>query len=183
MDVGRHLVARDQDEQDRQLAEAGRDERQEQQRRLVGPVEVVEDDGDRPVRAELGERPAERLDQRCGAGVEGRDTELRQQRREVRRERAAGLRDGRLLAQALAQHLRDRVVGLGDRRARRAGERHEAGLSERLVREARLADARLAGEQHAAARPGAHGGARAGQRRELPLPADHDPLLEHLERV
>ena len=48
MGVGGHLVAGDDDEQQRHLPQLGGEVREQQQRRLVGPVEVVEQDGDRP---------------------------------------------------------------------------------------------------------------------------------------
>ena len=75
--VGRHLVAREPDQQQRRLAQTGGDAREQQQRRLVGPVEIVEHDGDRAVRGHLGERAPQRLDQRRLPGIQGRDPELR----------------------------------------------------------------------------------------------------------
>ena len=110
--VGRHLVAGEPDQEQRRLAQTGGDAREQQQRRLVGPVEIVEHDGDRPVRGHLGERAPQRLDQRRLPGIQGRDPELREQRREIRSECPTGLGDVGRLAQALAQDLRDRVVGL-----------------------------------------------------------------------
>ena len=52
-----------------------------------------------------------------------------------------------------AQHLRDRVVRLGHGRPRGTGVGGEARLRERVGGEPRLADAGLAGDEHAAAAP------------------------------
>ena len=67
--VGGHLVARERDEQDRHVAQPAGELGDERERRLVRPVEVVEHDGDRPARAGLGERAAQRLDERRLARV------------------------------------------------------------------------------------------------------------------
>ena len=123
--VGRHLVARDRDQQQRHLAQPGGDAAGAAARRLVGPVEVVEHDRDGPARGHLRERAPQRLDQRRLAGIQCREPELGQQRREVRRQRPARLGDVGRLAQALAQHLGDGVVRLRHGRARRAAERRE----------------------------------------------------------
>ena len=181
--VGRHLVARERDEQQRHLAEAGGEVRQQQQRRLVGPVEIVEDDRDGAVRGHLRERAPQRLDQRGLAGVERRDPELGQQRREVRRQRPAGLGDVGRLAQALAQHLGDRVVGLCDGRARGAAVGGEPGLPQRRAREPRLADARLTRDEHAGADAVLDRGTRGLEGGELRAPADHRPALQHTPSV
>ena len=177
--VGRHLVARDRDQQQRRLAQAGGDAGEQQQRRLVGPVEVVEHDRDGPARGDLRERAPQRLDQRRLAGIQRRDPELGQQRREIGRQRAAGLGDVGRLAQALAQHLGDGVVRLGDGRARRAAEGREPRLRERCGREPGLADARLARDEHARAHAVLDRAARGLEGGQFLAPADHRPALEH----
>ena len=112
--VGRHLVAGRDHEQQRQLAQLGRERGKQVQRRLVRPVQVVEQDRDGTGRRHDGERAPKRLDERRGVGVGGGNAELRQQVREVRDERAAGGGHVGAPTQTLTQHLGDRVVRLGD---------------------------------------------------------------------
>ena len=172
--VGRHLVARDRDEQERHVAQPGRDAGEQQEGGLVGPVEVVEHDRGGTARGHLRECAAQRLDERRLARVERGQAELRQQRSEVRGEPPARLRDLRGPPHALPEGLRDRVVRLGDRRARAAAERQDVRLGERVAGEARLADAGLARDQHEPPRPSraaAHAAASASSSSRLPIMA------------
>ena len=83
----------------------------------------------RTARPRLGERAAQRLDERgLRPRPELRSPSSGQQRREVGREWAAGLQQVGRAAQAFAQDVRDRGVWLGDRRARRTGVGGEARL-------------------------------------------------------
>ena len=142
--VGGNLVARDRDEQQRDVAEPGGELRQERSVASSAQWRSSSRMATGPPVAGFGERAPERLDERRLAGVLGRHPELGQQRREVGRERPAGLGQARRSAQACAQDLRDRRVRLGDRGARGAGVGGEARLLERVRDELRLADARLA---------------------------------------
>ena len=76
------------DHEHRQLAERLGERGQQLERRLVGPLQVVEDDERVPLGGDVGERAAHRLEQRRAVGRRGRLAELGQQQRELRR--AAG---------------------------------------------------------------------------------------------
>ena len=65
MGVVGDLVARHHHEQQRQLAQLGRERREQELHRLVGPVQVVEHDRDRAGGGDARERAPERLDQRA----------------------------------------------------------------------------------------------------------------------
>ena len=64
MGVGGHLVAGGDHEQQRHVPQLGDEVREQQEGRLVRPVEIVEQHGDRPRRRQRGERAAQCLDQR-----------------------------------------------------------------------------------------------------------------------
>ena len=181
--VGGNLVACDGDEQQRHVVEPACELRQERERGFVRPVEVIEQDGCRSACPGFGECAAERLDERRRARVLSRHPELGQQRSEVGREGPAGLQEARRSAQAFAQDLRDRRVGLGDRGSRGTGVGGEARLLESVRDELRLADAGLSGDEHAAAEALAHRGAHRLQRGSLALPADQHAVLEHAPSV
>jgi hypothetical protein len=100
-----------------------------------------------------------------------RGAALREQRQRILEH--AQLRAARVIAAGeLAEGLRERLVrqlGAGevDRAPDQHGEAGRAGLRLQLAGEPRLADARLAGDQHARAVPRARRRERAAQRREL----------------
>ena len=152
--------------------------------RAVGPVQVVEDEQQRRARGELGEQRGERVEQalalrpglveagRRHGGRRVRHAELRQQRGEVGRARAEPLRRAgqRRAARPAAQHLQHGLVGA------RAGLVEAAVEHDRAVRvhgagelggEPRLADPRLAREQHEAALVGERRVPRLVQRGEV----------------
>jgi hypothetical protein len=183
VDVGGHLVARQRDQQDRHVAQPARELRQQRQGGLVGPVHVVENDRDRAVRSRLCECAPQRLDERGLAGVLGGTPELRQQARQIGRQGATGLEQAGRAPEAFAQDLRDGRVRLGDGCASGAGVHREPGLRERVGDEPRLADARLAGHEHAAAESVANRGTRGLERAPFPFPADQRPVVEHAPSV
>ena len=71
------------DHQHRQLAERLGERRQQLERRLVGPLQVVEDDQRVPLGGDGGERAADRLEQRRAIGGRRGRSELGQQQREL----------------------------------------------------------------------------------------------------
>ena len=152
--------------------------------RAVGPVQVVEDEQQRRARGQLGQQRGERVEQALAlrpdlveaggrhGGRRVRHAELRQQRGEVGRARAEPLRRAgqRRAARPAAQHLQHGLVGAGaglveaavehDRAVRVHGARELGG-------EPRLADPRLAREQHEAAVVGERRVPRLLQRGEV----------------
>ena len=113
------------DHQHRQLAERLGERGQQLERRLVGPLQVVEDDQRVPLRGDVGERAAHRLEQR--RAIRGRRgiAELGQQQRELGAQRAADPRARR--AASAGGCAARRPPGCTERRrpgsARRAGAR------------------------------------------------------------
>jgi hypothetical protein len=93
----------------RQLVERRREAREQLERRLVGPLEVVEDD-ERGL-ADLGQRGADRLEDRRAVARRGLLAELGQQQREVRAERPQPREGAGPEAQVRAQGGDDRAVG------------------------------------------------------------------------
>ena len=177
--VGGHLVPRRDHEQQRHLAQLGRERGEQVERRLVSPVEIVEQDRDRAGSRHRAERAPERLDQGRGPRVGRGRTELRQQMREVRDERSARLRHVGPLPQALAQHLRHRAVRLGHVGPRRAGVGDEPGLPQGVHREAALADAGLAGDEHATTRTTRRDAGGGGERCQFLIAPDQLSIAEH----
>ena len=110
------------DHQHRQLAERLGERGQQLERRLVGPLEVVEDDQRVPLRGDAGERAADRLEQRRAVGRRRRRAELGQQQRELRAQRARLRELGRVRAQVAAQRGHHRAVGSGAALGRRAAQ-------------------------------------------------------------
>ena len=166
------------DDQDRQLLQRARQRRQELERGLVRPLQVVEDDHRRRRLAEVGEGAADRLEDRRPFAVGGGLAELGEQQREVGEERAAlGERVG-VRPQLRAQRLDDRAVGDRGPVGRGSPEGPvEAGGD--LGGEGALADPRLAGQQddRAVALPGPLG--RLVQLGELVRPSDQQFSLAH----
>ena len=137
----------------RQLVERRREAREQLERRLVGPLQVVEHD-ERGL-AELGERGADRLEDRRAVARRGLLAELGEQQREVRAERPQPREGAGPEAQVRAQGGDDRAVGGDGAGARRAAQHEHARGGAGLVGEARLADAGLAGEEQQRARAAA----------------------------
>ena len=146
-------------------------------------MQVVQQDGRRPVRSRLGERAPQRLDEGSLARVLCREPELGQERCKIGRQVSARLREPGRSPQALAQHLGDRRVRLGDRRSRGARVGRQTGLLECVDDELCLADAGLARDEDAATEAVADRGARSLQRHSLFLPADQDAVPRHAPSV
>lgn len=85
--------------------------RQQFQGRLVGPLQVVEDDRQRLRLAEVGEGAADRLEDRLAPALWGGLGELGEEEGEVGEERTAAVERVRLLAKLRAQGGDDRAVG------------------------------------------------------------------------
>ena len=180
MGVGRYLVACEGDEQQRGLAQPGGDAREQEQRRLVRPVEIVEHDRDGTVRAPSRRRRA----------AAPRSASPRRHRAPASPSSgSSGARYGAsgphasAMSGAWRRHWR-RTWATGsygsatDERAAPAKAGRPACASA-SVDEARLADARLARHEHASAGAVAHGGAGRLERGELLASADQRPAVEH----
>jgi hypothetical protein len=179
-------VAQGHQHQQRRAVQAADDMTEQQQRRLPGPLEVLDHEQQRPRRRRLPEQPGDRLEQPVAAvlalpgrplGHLGISPELgheRGERRAVRRGRADRVRG------VVAQRLHERLVGhhgllvdapVQHGRPARVGGRGKAG------RQPRLAHPGLPGEDDdAALRIPA-----LAQHGQLRLAADERPLLEPLE--
>jgi hypothetical protein len=140
------------DDEDRQVAERDGERREELERRLVGPLQVVEDDERVAVGGEMRQRGADRLEQRRAVGLGGRRPQLGQQQREVRSQRPALREAVRTCAQVLAQRGHHGAIGRRSAVARGAGQHEGAGRLRDPRRQPALAHAGLAAEQHQ--RPG-----------------------------
>ena len=176
-----HLVARDHHEQQRELAQGSRELREQQLHRLARPVQVVQHDRNRAGRRDRRDRAPQRLDQRADGDVRRGRTELRQQGSEVGLERPARRGQPRGAAHGGAQDLGDRLVRGRDRRRRRAGVRRRAGPGERLGDEPGLADARLAGDEHAPRPARRNGGGGGVEGRQLGGATDHRAFCHDTE--
>ena len=134
------------DHEHRQLAQRGGERGEQLERGVVGPLQVVEEHRGRRSAATAASP------QRIASNSVGRSlsrigvAELGEQQREVRAQGAAARQPVRHGAQELAQGGGHRLVG---RRAGPAAPRRKlhVGASDDLLGEARLADARLAGQQ------------------------------------
>ena len=134
------------DHEHRQFAQRAGEGRQQLERGIVGPLEVVEQHDRRPLGRDRGQPATDRLDQRRAIAGLHRVAELRQQQREMRAERTAARQPARDGAHEPAQRVDDRAVG-ERARTRRAAQEVGVGGPEHLLGEARLADAGLAREQ------------------------------------
>ncbi len=147
-------------------------ERESRPRRLVDPVHVVHEDGQRPVGRRLDEN-------RQRADADGEEVGVALPERERRLERAGLCRreavdeveDG--MQQLVEAGERDLRLGLdaGHAQATHPGGRRAGGMHER-----RLADPRVADEEQGAAQPAAGVLEQAGDLRALLLPSDQHSL-------
>ena len=161
-------------------ARAAQHEAEQEERRPVGPVQVVEHQHERAVLGQAREHVVDGGEQpvTCARIVRGRAARLAEEAVELARARA-GERPGRLRAD-VAQHLgeglerRQRVLRAAAEQDGRAAVQRLPGEAQR---EARLADARLARQEHEAAGP-VGGDARPGAREPRPLrAAAHEGIL------
>ncbi len=156
--AGDHVVAERQDDEAPQATNAAGDEAQEVQRRLVGPVHVLDEEHRQMWAVEEVEQRGELLGAR-GAGATGRGERATDLRGDVEHRTQ---RTGRELAVACP----DEPLGVGELELQRVDER-------------RLADAGLTGDEHQPTRPGPGRGRRIEQRlpRLLPLDEPHGVSL------
>ena len=157
------------DDQQRQLAQRQRERRQQLDRRVVGPLQVVEQERRRALGDDRGQRAADRLDERGAIAARARLAELGEEHGEVAAQRTAAVETAGDRSQVLAQRADDRAVG---RPGRRRGAAQEAHAGERLLGQPRLPDPGLAGEQEQAAAAGRGAIKRGAQSRPLELAAD-----------
>jgi hypothetical protein len=169
----RDLVAAEgADHEDRQLVQPRREGGEELERRVVGPLEVVEQQQGRGIRPDRDQPAADGLEERRTVALRGRRTQLGEQERKVPDERAAAPEAAGGDPEESAQGGGDRPVG---ERAGAGGpaEEADAGGCGHLLHEAGLAHAGLAAQEHE--RPTAV--ARLGERRveggPLGLALDH----------
>jgi hypothetical protein len=159
------------DHQQRQVLQARGECGDQLERDVIGPVQVVEQqDGGTPVR-DRRQRTADRLEQGRPVVARRRVAELGQQDGELRAQRPAVVQRIRLGAQVAAERLGERA----ERRARGCGRAAQEGgvaVGEDGFREARLAGARLTGEQQQRAAPGTCGSERGRQPRSLRAATD-----------
>ncbi len=137
------------DDEQRQFAQRERQRAKQLDRGVVGPLQVVEQHRRRPFGGERGEPAADRLHERGAVAARARLAQLRQQHGEMTAQRAAAVEPARGGPQELAERPDDRPVGRAVGRGRTADEAH----AERLVRQPRLSDARLAGDEQQPAAP------------------------------
>jgi hypothetical protein len=158
-------------------------------RSLVGPLQVVDEDGGRPAAARRGERRGHRLEQQPAVSAARRSPELGNQQRELATQRPAVLECVWRLVPEGAQR-----TGHGPVRRRRA--RHAPGdkrqqpfASQDLRRESRLPDTGFPRHQHQAAVACCRGVERLAQPGQLLVPThqlgwqDHEPTVRALPRV
>ena len=126
-------------------------------RGVVAPVQVVEQQQQRAVAGRGGEDAADRLGQRRRVRGGGRRSELGQHHREVVAQRAGAVQQAGVGAHLGPQRLRERRVGRAARGVGAAAQHGQPGTGREVVGEPGLADARLADEQHHAARAAACG--------------------------
>ncbi len=175
------------EDQHRSGADRPRHEAQQEQRRGVGGVEVVEHDHDRAARRDVPEQGAGRLEQPeagpLGVGCRGRrevgdePAELGQDLGELPGARAERRgRQGRRVGEAAPQGLDPRPVGRGAARLPAAPDEHARAAVARagrgLLDEPALADPRLAPDEGDAAVAGEGGVERIAEEGELALAAD-----------
>ena len=157
------------DDQERQLVQARRERREQLERGLVGGVDVVEQHDGRALGDHRAQAAADRLEQRRAVLRGPRLAQLGEEQRQVRPQRAAGREPVRRAPQ-VAPH------GGDDRAERRAAAGRDAAdqeaVAERLLDEAGLADAGLAGDQQERAAAGPRGGERGPQPRPLAVASD-----------
>jgi hypothetical protein len=157
------------------LRRAG-DVSQQQQRRRVGPVQVLEHEHHRPLPGAGDERAADRLEQQVTGGhvvADGRSGTVGGQLRHHPREAPGVLTQHG--ARELAQHLDERLVrdeGLRVAAAEQDAGAVGVGLAREPRGEAGLPDARLAGQQHEACLAGSRRSPGLAQTIELSAPGD-----------
>ena len=144
------------DDEHGQLVERRCERRQQLERALVGPLQVVEEDQHVALAGDMRERAPHRLEQGRAVARRSRLAELGQDQRQVRPQRAAA-------GEAIRRRAQVRAQGRHDRPVRRRAAMTRAGVEHQCVRalrelggQPRLAHARVAAhEQHgAASRPG-----------------------------
>ena len=163
-----------------EVAERLRERCEQLERRLVGPVQVVEDHQHGLIGSEAIERVADRLDERRAVRARGRLSQLGQEHRQVRHQRRGRVQGSGPGAQAGAQRGDNGPVGRAARVAGCAAEHERVGLaSDDLGDQAALADARVAADEDDAA--GAVAGAlhRGGQLRQLGVAPEESPTVRH----
>lgn len=152
--------------------ERGREREQEFHRRLVRPLEVVEEHDGGPSPAHCLERAPDGLGDRRAVARTRRWTELGEQQAKVAGQRPTVTQTARLDAEVGAERGRERPVR---RRALfdcLAPEGDQPAPAERSLGEARLPDARLASQQYEAAASSRRVGQRMGELGQLDVPAD-----------
>jgi hypothetical protein len=148
------------DDEQLMVADRPRDQREQLQRCLVGPVKVVEQDRRRGVAGHRAEAAADRLDDRRAIADRIGRAELGEQHGEL------GPHRGRAAVEAAGHGAQVAAHSRGERAVRRPGRRSgpaheaEAALTEDLLGEACLSDPSLAAEQDDGATSRARGASR-----------------------
>jgi hypothetical protein len=168
------------DHEHRQVRERLGQRRQELERRLVGPVEVVEDEQHGAVGREVRERREDGLDERRAVGRRSRRAELGQDHRQMWRERAEPVERVRVGAQPRAKRGDKRAVGRGAGLHGRARQDQRVGLAlGEPGDQPRLADAGVAADEQDAAGAAARAVERRAEPRELCVAPDQGSTLWH----
>jgi hypothetical protein len=179
--AARDLVAAIGAEQEQRLALERPGQRGQQlQGRVVGPVQIIEEDNGGRAPGDRGKGPAQRLEEGRAVALRGRRPKLGEQAGEVAGERGADQQRG-LIAQPGAQRGGDRAIRDGTLNDRLATEDVEVSGGERFIDEPRLADARLARQQQQAALTIVERGQRRRQHAQFAF-APHERPVDH-ERV
>jgi len=141
------------DDEQRHRAQRQRQRGEQLERRLVGPLQVVEQDRGGPLGDHPREPAADRLHERRAVGAGAPLAELREEHGEMGAQRPAAVEAARDGAQVLPERSDDRPVrGLRGRRG--AAQQPRPAIAERLLGQPGLADARLPGEEKQAAASG-----------------------------
>ena len=181
-----HVVAREPggaigaDDQQRQLLQGGREPAQQRERRLVGPLQVVQQ---HERGADRLERAPDGLEDRRPVAARRRLAELGQQQRQVPAQRPEAVEPVRAGAQESAQDGHQRAVGSDGGAAPRAAQHEHVRPRRELLGEPGLADAGLAAQeqQRAVAVAGPH--ERVGQQRALGLTTEERAASVHGEEA
>ena len=167
------------DHEHRHLPERLGERGQQLERRRVRPLQVVEDDQRVPLRGDVGEDAANRLEQRRTIGGRGGFPELRQQQRQLGAQRAAVLEPRRVRAQVAAQCGDDGAVRRGAALAWRTTQQDGVRSGRDIRREPALAHARLAAQEHDRALPEGRALQRVLEPGQLRVPADEPGTRGH----
>ena len=140
------------DDEDAQLAERLGERGEQLERRVVGPVQVVEQQQHGLLAREVGERAPHGFGHRRRVAGRRRVAELGEQQREVRAQRAEAVERGRVGPQARPQRGHHRRVRRRRAAAGAAREHECSRTGGQRGGEPRLSHSRLTGQQHERAR-------------------------------